>query len=78
MQSYDPDQAPDPKEWLVLGADERIRLVERYYAGEGGYGGSLGGRARGRRGERRGGEEGKTLGLPCHFNKKKQTRDADS
>lgn len=41
MQSYDPDQAPNPKEWLALGADERIRLVERYYASEGGYGGSL-------------------------------------
>jgi hypothetical protein len=41
MQTYDPDQAPDPQEWLALDAEERRRLVERYYAGEGDYGGSL-------------------------------------
>lgn len=42
MQDYDPDKAPNPDEWLALGRQERIRLVERYYSGAGGYGGSLG------------------------------------
>ena len=31
MKRYDPDRAPDPKEWLQLGERERIRLVERYH-----------------------------------------------
>ena len=38
---YDPDQPPDPRAWLALGEDERIRLIEEYYEREGGYGGSL-------------------------------------
>ena len=27
MQNYDPDEAPDPEEWLVLDEQERIGLV---------------------------------------------------
>lgn len=38
---YDPDNAPDPREWLALGEEERTRLIEEYYEREGGYGGSL-------------------------------------
>ena len=42
MHQYDPDSPPDPDEWLALDDAERTRLVEDYYAREGGYGGSLG------------------------------------
>jgi hypothetical protein len=38
---YDPDNPPDPREWLALGEEERTRLIEEYYDREGGYGGSL-------------------------------------
>lgn len=38
---YDPDNPPDPREWLALGEEERTRLIEEYYEREGGYGGSL-------------------------------------
>lgn len=41
MNDYDPENPPDPEEWLALDEAERARLVERYYAHEGGYGGSL-------------------------------------
>jgi hypothetical protein len=41
MEQYDPDNPPNPDEWLALSEDKRIKLVERYYEREGGYGGSL-------------------------------------
>lgn len=41
MNEYDPATPPDPRKWLALDDAERIRLVERYYEREGGYGGSL-------------------------------------
>jgi hypothetical protein len=28
---YDPDKAPDPKEWLALDEHERIRLAKNYH-----------------------------------------------
>ena len=28
---YDPENAPDPSEWLVLGESERIRLVQSFH-----------------------------------------------
>jgi hypothetical protein len=28
---YDPDKAPDPKEWLALDEQERIRLAKNYH-----------------------------------------------
>jgi hypothetical protein len=31
MQRYDPLEAPDPKEWLELGEQERIDLVRDYH-----------------------------------------------
>lgn len=41
MNEYDPDNPPEPGEWLALDEAERTRLVERYYESKGGYGGSL-------------------------------------
>ena len=31
MEEYDPLAAPDPKQWLSLGEDERIVLIEDYH-----------------------------------------------
>jgi hypothetical protein len=31
MQRYDPNKAPDPKEWTALDEQERIRVVEQYH-----------------------------------------------
>ena len=31
MQRYDPDQAPDPKEWIAMDEQERIQVVEQYH-----------------------------------------------
>jgi hypothetical protein len=32
MDTYSPDQAPDPREWLSLDEGERLRLVEAYHS----------------------------------------------
>lgn len=34
MQSYDPDQTPEPRQWLSLGEDKRIQLAEKYHRAE--------------------------------------------
>jgi len=31
MQRYDPLEAPDPDEWLALGEQERLDLVQEYH-----------------------------------------------
>jgi len=31
MERYNPEEAPDPTEWLALDVDERTLLVERYH-----------------------------------------------
>ena len=31
MMRYDPEQPPNPEDWLALDESERIRLVERYH-----------------------------------------------
>ena len=31
MQRYDPEQPPNPEDWLALDESERIRLIERYH-----------------------------------------------
>jgi hypothetical protein len=35
MQNYDPDEAPDPEEWLALDEQERIGLVRDYHRAAG-------------------------------------------
>ena len=37
MQHYDPEQAPDAREWLALDETERYRLVEDFHARAGTY-----------------------------------------
>lgn len=32
MNSYDPDHAPNPSEWLALDEQQRIQLVEEYHS----------------------------------------------
>jgi hypothetical protein len=34
MDTYSPDEAPDPGQWLSLDEAERLRLVEAYHARE--------------------------------------------
>ncbi|MES2949288.1 MAG: hypothetical protein V4858_12185 [Pseudomonadota bacterium] len=34
MRSYNPDQKPLPREWLAIGEEERIQLVEKYHHAE--------------------------------------------
>jgi hypothetical protein len=41
MRKYDPDKAPNPREWLALDEQERMNLVKRYHRREGDYGESL-------------------------------------
>jgi hypothetical protein len=41
MRKYDPDKAPNPREWLALDEQERMNLVKRYHRQEGDYGESL-------------------------------------
>ena len=41
MRKYDPDKAPNPREWLALDEQQRMDPVERYHQREGGYGESL-------------------------------------
>ena len=41
MRKYDPDKAPNPREWLALDEQERMNLVKRYHRREGNYGESL-------------------------------------
>ena len=31
MERYDPELAPDPREWLALGENGRLTLVETYH-----------------------------------------------
>jgi len=34
VRSYNPDQTPEPREWLALGEEERIQLAEKYHRAE--------------------------------------------
>ena len=31
---YDPDNPPNPTDWLALGPEERTRLIEQYFERE--------------------------------------------
>jgi len=41
MLNHDPENAPNPKDWLELDKQQRLRMIELYLDREGGYGGSL-------------------------------------
>lgn len=34
MLRYNPEQTPDPQEWIVLDEQQRIQLAEKYHRGE--------------------------------------------
>ena len=41
MRRYDPNQTPNPTEWLALDEGQRILLIERFHKQHGEYGESL-------------------------------------